>query len=152
VFTPYIIDAMTIQMLFNPNILEFWQVMMGMRRESAVAHEARAEEKKPPEDGRESLRKMVWRNAQRRHPSKVVGRPTQGVFDKLEIPLGFEGKTFHELFSYLLNRHGTIAIGLYRSPHSAYHFSPSLEQESFKHLPFKLCGNLTSSVGDRLND
>jgi hypothetical protein len=150
VFTPYIIDAMTIQMLFNPNILEFWQVMMGMRRESAVAHEARAEEKITPEDGIESLR-QTWKG-QRRHPPTAPMQPKQGVFEKLEIPLGFEGKTFRELFSYLLNRHGTIAIGLYRSPHSAYHFSPSLEQESFKHLPFKLCSYLTSSVGDRLND
>jgi hypothetical protein len=115
VFTPYIIDAMTIQMLFNPNILEFWQVIMGMRRGSAVAHEAQVEKNKQPEDGRESLRMMVWRNALRRHPSKASSLPKQGVFDKLDIPLGFEGKTFRELFSYLLNRHGTIAIGLYRS-------------------------------------
>jgi hypothetical protein len=114
VFTPYIIDAMTIQMLFNPNILEFWQVIMGMRRGSAVAHEAQVEEKKQPEDGRGSLR-LAWTKSQRRHPSKASSLPKQGVFDKLDIPLGFEGKTFRELFSYLLNRHGTIAIGLYRS-------------------------------------
>ena len=111
-FTPYIVDAMTVQMLFNPNILEFWQVMMGMKRESAVAHEAQSEEKST-EGGRESLRKIVWHHAQRRHPSKVVSRPIQGVFDKLAIPAGFHGKPFSELFGFLLNRYGTVAIGLY---------------------------------------
>jgi hypothetical protein len=123
------VDAMTIQMLFNPNILEFWQVMMGMKRESSVGLEPKSEresvQKETNEASRESLRHQ-WRN-KRQHPSKVVGRPTQGVFDKLSIPLGFEGKTFRELFHYLLNRYGTIAIGLYRYllPPLSTDFAPS---------------------------
>jgi hypothetical protein len=92
-------------------------VMMGMRRESAAALESNSEsvEKAQPEatlEAKESLRHQ-WRK-RRQHPSKVMGPPTQGVFDKLSIPLGFEGKTFRELFNYLLNRYGTVAIGLYR--------------------------------------
>jgi hypothetical protein len=87
--------------------------MMGMRRESAAALESKTF-RKEEDEAREAYRKLVWRNAQRHHPSKASGPPTQGVFDKLSIPLGFEGKTFRELFNYLLNRYGTVAIGLYR--------------------------------------
>lgn len=106
---------MTVQMLFNPNILEFWQVMMGMRRESVATLEASEENRNSNEsESKESLRQL-WQKTQRHHPSKVIGRPTQGMFDKLAIPSAFEGKTFRELFGYLLNRYGTVALGLYRS-------------------------------------
>lgn len=107
---------MTIQMLFNPNILEFWQVMMGMQRDSSIGLESKYEMQSVQKDATESQQRSLrhqWRK-KRQHPSKVSGPPTQGVFDKLSIPLGFEGKTFQELFNYLLNRYGTVAIGLYR--------------------------------------
>jgi hypothetical protein len=149
VFTPHIVDAMTIQMLFNPNILEFWQVMMGMKRESSIALEARGV-RKEEDEARESFRKLVWRNAQRHHPSKVTGRPTQGMFDKLSIPLGFEGKTFRELFNYLLNRYGTIAIGLYRLRalllSILFLTFPSVHQKPHRLTAVKLCRHSPSPV------
>lgn len=112
---------MTIQMLFNPNILEFWQVLMGMRRESSTILESQSSEE---QKNGQSVRSQ-WRSGARQHPDSVhtAKRPTQGRFDKLSIPLGFEGKTFKHLFEFLLNKYGTIALGLYRFVYlSFYHF------------------------------
>ena len=106
---------MTIQMLFNPNILEFWQVLMGMQRDSFVS-QSPSPVAATDSISSQSLRSQFITNARRQHPDSIVinKRPTQGKFDKLAIPLGFEGKTFKELFTYLLNKYGTIALGLYR--------------------------------------
>ena len=57
-------------MLYNPNILEFWQVLMGKRRLSNLRKERRD---KSSTDSK---------------PSRVL---EQGVFDELLVPRGFKG-------------------------------------------------------------
>lgn len=76
-------------MLYNPNLLEFWQIAMGMKKE---------------ED--------LW--MRQNGGSSSENDPFQsGSFDILEIPKEFHG-TFGELFQYLLICYGTITIGLFR--------------------------------------
>ena len=83
-YTIRIADALTIGLFFNPNVLEFWQVILGMHKGG------------------------VWEDPL--HPAYLP----QGRLDKLAIPDNFEGGTFGELFRLLLSSYGTIAIALYR--------------------------------------
>jgi hypothetical protein len=114
---------MTIQMLFNPNILEFWQVMMGMKRESTKLYENSSSDNDPVPQLSGGLRNQWQSSLLRQHlGSRIFSPPpTQGTFDKLAVPKGFVG-TFQHLFEYLLNEYGTIAIGLYRCVSSSSHF------------------------------
>jgi hypothetical protein len=90
VLTGPVIDTLTVQLLFNPNIVEFWQVAMGMKRYDDLYPETS-------------------------DASDVLESLQSGCFDELEIPMEFQG-TFGELFQYLLTCYGSIAIGLFRSP------------------------------------
>ena len=61
-------------MMFNPNIVEFWQVLMGKKRMSNLRRE-----RKENSSGSET-------------------RAEQGMFDELLIPDGFKGNYRGELF------------------------------------------------------
>lgn len=81
-------------MLYNPNLLEFWQVAMGMKKENDSW-------------GGGSNISVLNSTSSEHDPYQ------SGHFDVLEIPQEFHG-TFGELFQYLLICYGTITIGLFR--------------------------------------
>lgn len=69
-------------MLYNPNILEFWQVLMGKRRLSNLRKERRD------------------KNSNDSKPGRVL---EQGMFDELLVPHGFKGdfRGIVNIFSFL---------------------------------------------------
>lgn len=84
-FTQHVLDALTVSMLYNPHLLEFWQVMMGMQKST-----------------KNSMMSGMF--------DDIV---QQGGIDILEIPANFSGN-FGRLFEILLASFGTVAIALYR--------------------------------------
>lgn len=86
VLTKHVMDGLTIKMLYNPHILEFWQTVMGMEKRNYYS----------TKEQQENMLK-------------------QGTFDKLEVPANFKG-TFKDLFEVLLVTFGAIAVGLNRFP------------------------------------
>ncbi|CAE7533308.1 unnamed protein product, partial [Symbiodinium microadriaticum] len=81
-----VIASLTVSSLYNPNIIEFWQVFMGMEKKANTSN-----------------------------LENMSGILQQGKFDKLKVPTGFVG-TFENLFELLLSSYGSIAIGLHRYP------------------------------------
>ena len=91
--------ALTMDLLFNPNSVEFWQTLTGADGVATYTETI-------TEDVQESL-----------GGSGVVDgvvMPPQGKLDKLAIPSSFTGRTFGDLFCTLLLSYGTVAIALYR--------------------------------------